>query len=721
MKFRSIYILFVFAQGLCLLGANAAPALTVALSAGSEESLTVFDDVAVTRKAVVAEVDVKALTTTQPAVNDTLIYRFFDDTAYTVTVSSVSSGYAGAQIVEGHALNSSDILFRSVITGEGIRYEINDKQRGFIYQAVSLSNGSLQITEYNKEKGEAIIPTEPLTVPGETLDTSFNFGILSADTIGVTPLSTSEIDVMLVFDQTAQTWAGANGGVTAFANAVISKMNTAHALSGTECSFRLIHVYLSSHTYNTSTEDLGTVLSDLYYEDGGVSEVSDLRDSIGADLVAMMVDTGSAYGTTGIGYLPGSSSGSSRAAFSVNSIRSVNISHTMTHEIGHNLGCGHSKDQASGPGPGIFSYAAGWYFTGANGTKYHTIMSYNNDGYGNYYQPCELFSSPLLSFQSRVPGDAADGDNARCIRNMKSVIAGYRTSSVNMVSDPVITPATGSSFTGSLAVSMSCSTAGAEIRYTTDGSDPTATSTLYTLPVTITASTTFKVKAFKDGMDSSGIIIAGYSLIAANDYFVDATEISETANSVAGNNIDCSKESGEPSHYYTANASAWWKWTAPKSGIVTFSTYGSGFDTMMAGYTGSSIASLTKLDSNDDSGGTYQSEISFPVTAGGVYFIAVDGYGGAEGSISLNWDLEYLEVFSSSIIEESGIKALRMNFSVRSGQSYTVKRKDSLSASDPWYDFSPPLTFTAGADGPYQVDIEIPEEGGRAFFKIIKQ
>ena len=68
------------------------------------------------------------------------------------------------------------------------------------------------------------------------------------------------------------------------------------------------------------------------------------------------------------------------------------------------------------------------------------------------------------------------------------------------VSAPTFSGAT--QFTESTQVSMS-GPAGAEIRYTTNGSTPTAQSTLYSGPLTLTETTTVKAIAIKDGQSSS--------------------------------------------------------------------------------------------------------------------------------------------------------------------------------------------------------------------------
>jgi len=61
-------------------------------------------------------------------------------------------------------------------------------------------------------------------------------------------------------------------------------------------------------------------------------------------------------------------------------------------------------------------------------------------------------------------------------------------------------------------ITLNCSTFTDEIRYTTDGTEPTETSTLYTIPVTITEATTLKIKAYKANWEPSDTAVFTYSV-----------------------------------------------------------------------------------------------------------------------------------------------------------------------------------------------------------------
>lgn len=158
-----------------------------------------------------------------------------------------------------------------------------------------------------------------------------------------------------------------------------------------------------------------------------------------------------------------------------------------------------------------------------------------------------------------------------------------------------------------------------------------------------TSGTTYQIAV--DGYSSSVGNIS-LSLTAAlgggspppNDNFASRTALSGATNSVSGATDNATKESGEPNHAGNPGGrSAWWSWTAPSDGSYTLDTFGSAFDTLLAVYTGSAVNALTAVASNDNSGGTLQSRVTFTAVGGTTYQIAVDGFGGSFGRVQLSF------------------------------------------------------------------------------------
>jgi hypothetical protein len=82
----------------------------------------------------------------------------------------------------------------------------------------------------------------------------------------------------------------------------------------------------------------------------------------------------------------------------------------------------------------------------------------------------------------------------------------------------------------------------------------------------------------------------------------------------------------------------WYAWEAPREGWVAFDTFGSTFDTLLAVYSGDAIDALTEVAANDDADQFRgPSRVRFRAEAGKTYRIAVDGWNGESGSITLAW------------------------------------------------------------------------------------
>jgi nucleoid-associated protein YgaU len=101
------------------------------------------------------------------------------------------------------------------------------------------------------------------------------------------------------------------------------------------------------------------------------------------------------------------------------------------------------------------------------------------------------------------------------------------------VAAPSFTPAEGV-FTAAQSVAIASSTEGAEIRYTTDGSAPTAASgTVYAAPIQVAATTTIRAIAAKKGMTDSPVVSATFTIKVADVKFDPPSGSYESSASVA--------------------------------------------------------------------------------------------------------------------------------------------------------------------------------------------
>lgn len=117
--------------------------------------------------------------------------------------------------------------------------------------------------------------------------------------------------------------------------------------------------------------------------------------------------------------------------------------------------------------------------------------------------------------------------------------------------------------------------------------------------------------------------------VPANNNFSNAIAITAVPFGAKGHNTLATKEAAEPDHANNPGGrSVWWQWTAPSNGSVTLDTRGSYYDTTLGVYTGTTVSNLTLIASDDDieDGVIQASTITFNVTGGTVYRIAVDGF-----------------------------------------------------------------------------------------------
>lgn len=259
------------------------------------------------------------------------------------------------------------------------------------------------------------------------------------------------------------------------------------------------------------------------------------------------------------------------------------------------------------------------------------------------------------------------------------------------VAQPVISPDPGL-FYPSLTVSISCPTAGATIRYTTDGTDPTESSPAYSAPFTISDDTVVRARAYKSGMNPSIIAAATYTYDSAQgapkgDYYDNPLEISGASGSrTVDDTTNFSLEPGEPKHTskdgssYYQYRTVWYRWTAPGSGTMTFTVNYENpsyyLNAAVAVYSDSptmpsSIATRVAMSFDYDSS-SHTTSVSLPVTQGTTYrIVGVPLSDKDNATLVLSWsgNLSVSEICADPV------------FSPASGTTFTTSQQVTISCA----------------------------------------
>jgi len=128
------------------------------------------------------------------------------------------------------------------------------------------------------------------------------------------------------------------------------------------------------------------------------------------------------------------------------------------------------------------------------------------------------------------------------------------------------------------------------------------------------------------------------NITTTNDTLASSLAFDPLAGPVAGNNSnspvtdnEISTIAGKP-----AGRFLWYNWTTPSNtfGIISLTTLGSSFDTLLGIYTNNG-GTLVSVAEDDDSGGYFTSKTLFNFQSNTTYQIAVAGYKGAFGSVLL--------------------------------------------------------------------------------------
>jgi hypothetical protein len=223
-------------------------------------------------------------------------------------------------------------------------------------------------------------------------------------------VSETIFDVMIVYSDDARSDIGSVGAMNA--EVLLGIEVSSETYANTDINARMRLVWRGEATYDESGTTFDEHLDQLIDDNDGILDwVHDTRGQVDADFVCLWLLDDENGDTCG---LAGCSVGAEEA-FSVVPYDCAVDNYSMAHEIGHNIGCAHDRDNDEG-GCGYYSDSYGWNWDDG-GDWYHTVMSYapNDDS-----QRIPYYSSddPNVTYLGTQTGND-DNENDRAIEARK--------------------------------------------------------------------------------------------------------------------------------------------------------------------------------------------------------------------------------------------------------------------------------------------------------------
>jgi hypothetical protein len=337
-------------------------------------------------------------------------------------------------VIQAHA--DGEVVSTSTLSFFGAAAFGAVRAGGRAYQVDTGADGVTRVTDL-AESGLREAPSGPDTVlpPPVPADATPNEAAQkkSPDTANAIPAGNAIVDIGMFYTPSMATRYGLSLGGRM--TSLVDQLNTSLANSNVSISY--VVGYIGPIAYSESAPP-SSFLSDIkggsVNANGDLSSVLTIRNAKGLDLISgFRAFDKTAHDSCGTAYQLGQSNTipASLASFGFSVASDGNDVNgqgffcditTAAHEIGHNMGLAHNREDATGPG--VFSYSYGYRVPGS----FRTIMAYASS---QTESRVRYFSDPGISSCQGQPcgkpiGDSEEANNAQSLRNVGANVAMFR-------------------------------------------------------------------------------------------------------------------------------------------------------------------------------------------------------------------------------------------------------------------------------------------------------
>lgn len=349
---------------------------------------------------------------------DEIEIPLFDGESATAIFDRYASGWGGVSTWVGHLKSDPSSQIYLSFKGSTMQGNINIGQEQYQLRYHSGSDGNTLHKMSHLDPSTIPPEHDPADPPipegnGGSVDPS-------ADANGDTG---ANIDVLVVATNNAITAMGGANATIALANLAITETNTGYANSGINTTMTLVGLYSNSYVSSGSFVTDVIRLEDPY--DAYMNGIHTIRDTVGADMVALLVDNGTSCGRAA------AINASESEAFQVTHYGCATGYYSFGHEFGHLQAARHDWT-ADGTNNSPYTYNHGYVVASES---WRTVMGYNNSStcVGGYCTRLNYWSNPNNNHPSTgtvmgVPdGSSNPAENYRTLNNTAYKVANFRS------------------------------------------------------------------------------------------------------------------------------------------------------------------------------------------------------------------------------------------------------------------------------------------------------